>query len=222
MSARETILSTIRSSLHVTGDDATRRAAVDARLQSTPRGIVPQRGQGSPEQQVATFIAEATRVQATVAELANPDEVPREIARYLSANNLPATLRMGSDQRLSHLNWSATQLTISQGPSAGDDLNGLSHAEGGIAETGTLCLLSGPHNPTTLNFLPDNHIVILKRADLVGDLESLWSRLRQRFGAGTLPRTVNLITGPSRSADIEQQMLLGAHGPRRLHILIVP
>jgi len=81
--------------------------------------------------------------------------------------------------------------------------------------------LSGPANPTTLNFLPDNHIVVLKRADLVGDLESLWSRLRQRFGAGTLPRTVNLITGPSRSADIEQKMLLGAHGPRRLHILIV-
>jgi len=222
MSARDTILSTIRNSLHVTSDDATRRAAVEARLQSTPRGIVPQRGQGSLEQQVATFISEASRVQATITELTSSNDIPREIARYLSANNLPATLRMGSDERLAQLNWGLTQLTLSHGPSSGDDLNGLSHAEGAIAETGTLCLLSSASNPTTLNFLPDNHIVVLKRADLVGDLESLWSRLRQRFGAGTWPRTVNLITGPSRSADIEQQMLLGAHGPRRLHILIVP
>ena len=221
MSARDTILSTIRNSLRAGADDATRRAAVDARLQSTPRGIVPQRGQGSAEQQVATFMAEAIRVQATVAELASEADIPREIARYLSANNLPATLRVGADERLAHLDWRATQLTLSHGPSAGDDLNALSHAEAGIAETGTLCLLSGPANPTTLNFLPDNHIVVLKRADLVGDLESLWSRLRQRFGAGTLPRTVNLITGPSRSADIEQKMLLGAHGPRRLHSLTV-
>lgn len=221
MSARETILSTIRSSLRASSDDATRRAAVDARLSSTPRGIVPARGQGDGAQQLATFISEATRVQATVAELASEADIPHEIARYLAQNNLPATLRMGADERLTRLNWDATQLTIAQGPSKGDDLNGLSHAEAGIAETGTLCLLSGLANPTTLNFLPDNHIVVLRRADLVGDLETLWSRLRQRFGAGQLPRTVNLITGPSRSADIEQQMLLGAHGPRRLHILIL-
>lgn len=221
MSARETILSTIRSSLRVSADDATRRAAVDARLSTTPRGIVPARGQGDRAQQVATFISEATRVQATVTEVQSEADIPQEIARYLAQNNLPASLRMGADDRLTRLDWSATQLTITQGPSKGDDLNGLSHAEAGIAETGTLCLLSGPANPTTLNFLPDNHIVVLRRADLVGDLETLWTLLRQRFGAGHLPRTVNLITGPSRSADIEQQMLLGAHGPRRLHILIL-
>jgi L-lactate dehydrogenase complex protein LldG len=222
MSARDDILATIRASLNVGSDDGARRAAVEARLQNTPRGIVPIRGQGDLSAQIATFIAEATRVQASIAELASAEDIPHEVARYLTAHNLPATLRMGADDRLTKLNWLATPLGISSGPSAGDDLNGLSHAEAGIAETGTLCLLSGSANPTTLNFLPDNHIVILKRGDLVGDLESLWSRLRQRFGSGLLPRTVNLITGPSRSADIEQQMLLGAHGPRRLHILLIP
>jgi L-lactate dehydrogenase complex protein LldG len=128
---------------------------------------------------------------------------------------------MGSDPRLCALEWSAAQLEITQGRSNGDDLNGISHAFAGIAETGTVCLLSGAANPTTLNFLPDNHIVVLNQSDLVGDLESAWSRLRLVYGKGQLPRTVNLISGPSRSADIEQQLLLGAHGPRRLHIVVV-
>jgi L-lactate dehydrogenase complex protein LldG len=90
-----------------------------------------------------------------------------------------------------------------------------------IAETGTLMLLSGPSGPTTLNFLPDNHIVVLRASQLVGAYEEAWGRLRELYGPGKLPRTVNLITGPSRTADIEQTIQLGAHGPRRLHILVV-
>ena len=58
-------------------------------------------------------------------------------------------------------------------------------------------------------------------ADIVGDVETAWARLRERFGAGALPRTVSLITGPSRSGDIEQTLILGAHGPRALHIVVV-
>ncbi len=82
-------------------------------------------------------------------------------------------------------------------------------------------MLSGSENPTTLNFLPDNHIVVLDAGDLVGDYESFWTALRGTLGKGVLPRTVNWITGPSRSADIEQTMFLGAHGPRRLHIVLI-
>ncbi|MDX1605990.1 MAG: lactate utilization protein C, partial [Candidatus Competibacterales bacterium] len=89
----------------------------------------------------------------------------------------------------------------------------------GIAETGTLMLLSGPDSPTTLNFLPDAHIVVLPAERIVGPYEAAWQRLRARNEP--LPRTVNLITGPSRSADIEQTLQLGAHGPIRLHILLV-
>ena len=57
--------------------------------------------------------------------------------------------------------------------------------------------------------------------DIVGDYESAWDRLRTAFGKGLMPRLVNMITGPSRSGDIEQKLLLGAHGPRRLHVVIV-
>ena len=95
----------------------------------------------------------------------------------------------------------------------------------GIAETGTLMLASGPDNPTTLNLLPDNHIVLLQHKKIVGSYEDSWSALRKaqsgRRGKRTMPRTVCFVTGPSRSADIEQTLLLGAHGPRRLHIILL-
>jgi L-lactate dehydrogenase complex protein LldG len=107
------------------------------------------------------------------------------------------------------------------GASDGGDLAAVSHAVGGAAETGTLMLTSGPDNPTTLNFLPDYHIVVVGAADISGDLEGFWRTLRATYGRGQMPRTVNLITGPSRSGDIEQKLLLGAHGPRRLHVVIV-
>ena len=221
MSAREDILSNIRRSLGVTGREAPRKAAVEERLRSAPRGVVPARGRLSGAALVDLYRAEAERVAASVAEVSQAQDIVGEVARYLREHNLPASLRIGSDERLNGLDWSGVAMKVSQGPSAGDDLNGLSHAFGAIAETGTLAMVSGADNPTTLNFLPDNHIVVLREADLAGDAETLWDRLRARYGKGLAPRTVNLITGPSRSGDIEQQIVLGAHGPRRLHIIIL-
>ena len=221
MSAREDILSNIRRSLGVTGREAPRVSAVQERLRTAPRGVMPLRGQVSGAERVALFRAEAERVAASVAEVAQAQDIVSEAARYLREHNLPATLRMGADARLAELDWSETAIEVTHGPSQGDDLNGLSHAFGAIAETGTIAMTSGPGNPTTLNFLPDNHIVVLREADMVGDAESLWDRLRAAYGKAIAPRTVNLITGPSRSGDIEQQIVLGAHGPRRLHIIIL-
>ncbi|MDB5570912.1 MAG: lactate utilization protein [Hyphomicrobiales bacterium] len=221
MSARDEILANVRRSLGVSATDAARRANVEGRVQRAAPGVRPLRGQGDEGARVAIFIEQALLVSASVAQVPGLDAVPAEIARYLRAQNLPATLRMGADERLANLPWGETQLSLSTGPSAGDDLNSVSFAEAGVAETGTLALVSGPHNPTTLNFLPDNHIVVLRAGDVEPDYEAVWSRLRARFGKGLMPRTVNLVTGPSRSADIEQKLLLGAHGPRRLHIVLV-
>ena len=221
MSARDEIFASLRRSLRVTGEEAPRRAAVAARLAQTPIGVIPARGQGDAATRIATFTSEALRAAATVTELADADEVPGEIARYLREGNMPATLRMGADPRLAGLPWGATSIEISHGASDGDDANALSVAFSAVAETGTLALRSGPDNPTTLNFLPDNHIVLVFARDVVGDYESVFARLRAEHGAGALPRTLNFITGPSRSADIEQTLLFGAHGPRRLHIGLV-
>jgi L-lactate dehydrogenase complex protein LldG len=82
-------------------------------------------------------------------------------------------------------------------------------------------MVSGSDNPTTLNFLPDNHLVVVAAGDLSGSFEEILEKLRARYGKEKMPRTLNLITGPSRSADIEQTLILGAHGPRKLHIIVV-
>ncbi len=220
MSARDSVLAGVRRSLGVTGTEAPRRFEVERRLAEAPAGVVPERGQGDAGQRLATFKAEAERAQASVAEVATRAEVPAEVARFLRDANCPATVRMGADPRLAAMPWSETALEISSGPSDGHDLNAVSFAFAGIAETGTLALVSGADNPTTLNFLPDNHIVVLRRADVVADYEAAIARLRAAYGKGGAPRTLNLVAGPSRSGDIEQTLLLGAHGPRRLHIVI--
>ncbi|HLW90164.1 MAG TPA: lactate utilization protein [Roseiarcus sp.] len=221
MSARDEILANIRASLGVTGGEAPRRLAVDERLALAPSGVIPARGQGDAATMAAAFKAEAERAQASVVEVAGAADVPAEIARYLRDANLPATLRMGEDKRLAAMPWGETALEVAHGASDGHDLNGASVAFAAVAESGTLALASGPDNPTTINFLPDNHIVVVFAGDIVADYESVWKNLRARFGKGAMPRTVNLVTGPSRSADIEQTLLLGAHGPRRLHIVMV-
>ena len=217
MNARDEIFANIRRSLHVTGAEAPRRQAVHDRLTRTPTGVIPERGQGG----LATFKAEALRAAATLREVGSAADIPGEIARYLREQNLPATLRIGADPRLSGLNWGDTSLAVSHGASEGHDLNGASVAFAGVAETGTLALVSGADNPTTLNFLPANHVVVLFAGDVVGDLESVFASLRARYGAGQAPRTVNFVTGPSRSADIEQTLLFGAHGPKKLHVVVV-
>jgi len=221
MSARDTVLAKIRRSLHVDGRDVGRRAIVIARLEGTPRSVVPARGQLPPEERVALFAKMAEKVSATVAHVESSDAVPEAVADYLRGHNLPAVLRMGDDPLLAGLPWERTQVEVKRGPSDGDDAVGLSHAVAGVAETGTLVLLSGTDNPTTINFLPETHIIAVRIEDIVGDYETAWEAIRARLGRGVMPRTVNMITGPSRSGDIEQTILLGAHGPRRLHIIVV-
>jgi L-lactate dehydrogenase complex protein LldG len=220
-SARDDILATVRRSLGVSGRETTRRDIVADRLRRAPKGVIPARGQLAGAELTALFQTQAEAAFATVAEVAASLDVPAAVAEFLRGHNLPADLRIGGDLRLRAMPWGDTALQIQQGPSDGSDLNAVSHAFGGVAETGTLIMASGPENPSTLNFLPDNHIVILSAKDITGDYESMWDKLRATYGRGQMPRTVNMITGPSRSADIEQTLLLGAHGPRRLHIVIV-
>ena len=86
---------------------------------------------------------------------------------------------------------------------------------------GTMVFVSGPEHPTTLNLLPDNHVVVVRKSQVVGTYEQMMERLRARYGEAAMPRTVNTVTGPSRTGDIEQTMQLGAHGPRRMHIVLV-
>lgn len=221
MSARDDIFGEIRRALHVKGTEAPRRRVVQDRLLNTPRGVIPTRGQGDIVERVATFREEAERVSATVTEVTAAADVPAEVTRYLRDRNLPARIRFGNDAYLDALPFATTGLEIDRGRAAASDQACLSHAFGGVAETGTLVLASGPDNPTTLNFLPDTHVVVIEAKDIAGDYETVWDKVRHSYGQGLMPRAVNFITGPSRSADIGHSLLLGAHGPRTLHIIVV-
>ena len=214
MSARDTLFASIRRSLGVTGAEESRRAAVAERLAQHPRGVIPARGQLPPAERVKLFVEMVEAASGSAEALASADEVPAAVAALLRRHNLPMQVRRGDDPRLAALPWGAQrQLEVTTGASDGHQLASVSHAFGGVAETGTLVMTSGTDNPTTLNFLPDTHIVVLNAKDIAGDYETVWARVRDAFGVDALPRAINMITGPSRSADIAQILILGAHGP---------
>ena len=222
MTPRDIVLGTIRRSLGVTGGEAPRRLEVAARLAGHPSGIVPRRGQLPPAARLELFVRMVEAASGTLERTADPEGIPTAVATFLRGQNLPLAIRHGDDPLLASAPWERVgTLEVRHGPSDSHDLAAVSHAFAAIAETGTLVLTSGPNNPTTLNFLPDVHIVVVSASDVAGDLETVMARLREHFGAGAMPRAVNLVTGPSRSADIEQTLILGAHGPRKLHVIVV-
>jgi L-lactate dehydrogenase complex protein LldG len=222
VSSREAVLAKVRRALGAAPGNAARRRAVEARLGDPQPNLIPARGQLDREGRIALFCAMAEKVSATLRRAERIDDVPILIAAHLRWHNLPLQIRVGADPVLAALPWEKEpHLELLPGPSNGSDAASLSRAFAGVAESGTLVLLSGGDNPTTLNFLPDTHIVVVRADDIEGDYEAVWRRIRELRLPGTLPRTVNFVTGPSRSADIEQTLILGAHGPRALHILVV-
>jgi L-lactate dehydrogenase complex protein LldG len=219
--ARAQILGGIRRSLRrgeLTGDA---RGAVERRLAEPPRGPSVARGQLPQAEKVALFCQWAETLNATVARV-GPAEVPGEVSAYLARNNLPANVAMAPSPVLEGYDWASQKmLSIRRGRGQGSDQVSVTGAFAGIAETGTVVMASGPDHPVSLNLLPDTHVVVLRESDIVGGYEDVWGRLRARYGKDLMPRTVNTITGPSRTGDIEQTIELGAHGPRRMHILVV-
>lgn len=222
MSGREAILMRIRKSLAVGKNDSTRQTRVEERLFSAPVGVIPRRGQLENVAKCKLFAEKAKSVQTTVIEVQGYNKVPEAVASFLRDNNLPSILQMGEDPELVSIPWqNSPYLQIERSINTDSEAVAISHAHSGVAETGTIVLNSGKENPTGNNFLPQAHIVVIDANSIEGDFESAWSKIRIEYGKGVLPRTVNMITGPSRSADIEQTLLLGAHGPRALHIIIV-
>ncbi len=221
-SARDRVLGAVRGALRVTGDEAPRREAVRTRLESPPGTLVPAQGQQAGADALTLFIEKLEAQGASVAQVADAAQIPPAVSEFLRQHNLPAQVRTGADAMLAEAPWDETpSLARLEGRGEAGDAVTLSRAIAGAAETGTLFLTSGTDNPTSLNFLPDTHIVAVRREDIVGGYADGWSKLRALYGPRTLPRTVNLISGPSRTADIEQTIVMGAHGPRRLHVIIV-
>jgi L-lactate dehydrogenase complex protein LldG len=218
--ARDQIFGDIRARLGRGRLDATANVAAEERVNAHRRNLIPARAASLDHAgQIALFISEAQAVDTTIARVANAADVPGAVADFLSSQNLPARLVMTPDPKLDAVPWDARpMLELRRGIAEDSDAAGITGAFAAIAETGTLMLISGADTPTRNNFLPDTHIVVLRASEVVACYEDGWDRLR---AAGAMPRTVNFITGPSRTGDIEQRMVLGAHGPRRLHIVLI-
>lgn len=219
--AKARMMAAVRSALQVRGDEPGRRGAVRARLERTPPGLIPARARRTDEERIATFQAMLEAQGTTVRRVESLKALPAAIAAYLSEQNLPARLRHGADPVLAALSWDGVMVEVAQGPADPDDLVSLSLAVGAAAETGTLFLTSGADNPSTLNFLPDTHCVAVMKDTIHGAFEEMWGQLRGHYGRGKMPRTVNLVSGPSCTADIEQTIIRGAHGPRRLAVFVI-
>ena len=225
-SGRAAVLGSIRRSLGRGPLDEAARAVLDERMAKPTPNLVPARTDISQDERIELFTSMAEAVFATVARVSGADAVPGAVADYLAQHNLPPALVMAPDPALDAYPWGERpMLAIRRGRAEEADRVGVTGAVMGFAETGTLMMTSGPDHPSTLNFLPETHIVVLPAEKIGGAYEEGWAHLRAEGGpdvdANFMPRTVNLVTGPSRTADIEQTIALGAHGPRRLHIVIV-
>ena len=191
--------------------------ALETYLRAHPRGALPP----IEDDLVAHFRARAESMQSTSDEVANEAEVPAALARYLRAEKLPMSGCVWP--QLARLNWKGAGLSLepraARRENGGDDAIGVTGAFAAIAETGTLMLVSGPSTPASVSLLPETHVAVLAADRVVAHMEQAWDMARAEFGQ--LPRAVNFISGPSRTGDIEQQLVLGAHGPYRVHIIIV-
>ena len=216
MSARDNILARIRSQTGKPGvTSESELASVRSHIARHERGPVPSIAMHDP---VRHFIKECARLNTTLAEVANVAEVPREVARYIAAEALLP--RCVGWQELSVLDWQAAGIRFDNRPATGDDLIGVTGCYCAIGETGTLLLLGAPATPKTTALLPETHICIVKKSRMVPTMEDAFSLMRGEIGEP--PRATFFVSGPSRTADIEQTIVIGAHGPYRVHVVLIP
>lgn len=212
MSARENILGRIRASLHREADDGASssvRAHISARAMS-PRPRVT-------GDLVAHFRARAIALSTTISDVVEWQSVPAAVAAYLSSNALP--MHAVCWTALGDLDWVKHGVAMEVRPARESDKVGITDVFCAIAETGTLMTLSGARTPPVTSLLPETHIAVLRAAQIVPSMEEAWQRLRET--PDYPPRAVSCISGPSRTADIEQTLTFGAHGPYRVHVILV-
>ena len=178
-----------------------------------------------PADLVERFIERAKAMASTVERIASIEQVPAAVAGYLDALVLPPELAAQKSHagvcwpEFGGLDWSGAGLSIETRPTTGGDRLGITGCFCAIAETGTLVMTSGADTPTATTLLPDTHVAVVRAQRVVSGMEEAFARLRAE--RGVMPRAVNLISGPSRTGDIEQTIVLGAHGPFRLHLLVL-
>lgn len=222
--ARSAILASVRKAL------GRREADAQAQAQAQAETYVAAHAQGPRPtlrgDVVQTFIERATHMESTVERIAARADIPTAVARYLDALELPEPIAAQKSHvgvcwtEFADLDWRGAGLAIEARPTTGGDRLGITGTFCAIAETGTLVVVSGAATPTGTTLLPDTHIAVLSAGAIVPGMEEALARVRA--SGSVMPRGVHLISGPSRTGDIEQTIVLGAHGPYRVHILLLP
>ena len=215
--SREAVLARVRAALGRSGRDDAARAAALAYIAARKQGPRPAVAADS----VTRFLARATDMASTVEHVANLDAVPAAVASYLATlGSAGEAARSGVCwPRFATLGWTQAGLTVESRPTVGHDTLGITGCFCAIAETGTLVMASGMQTPSATFLLTDTHVAIVLADQVVPGMEEAFARIRSEQGA--MPRALNLVSGPSRTGDIEQTIVLGAHGPRRMHVILV-
>ncbi len=214
MSARDNILARVRRGLGLSGDIAgLERPAVQEYIRQNPRGPRPTYHWSD---HVVRFQERSEKLGTSVDRVASLSEVPEAVARYLKEKALPQEGVVWHG--LHALEWERAGLMLAARGAHADDLVGVTGAFCAIAETGTLMLLSGVDSPAAISLLPETHIAILDVQRIVSGMEEALALMKSE--RGTPPRAVNFVSGPSRTADIEQTIVIGAHGPYRVHVVL--
>ena len=212
--SREVIIGRIRERLgRNAANAAPARATIDAALAAKSAGPRPQ----PDADPVAAFQARSGALASTVDLVADLADVPHAVAAYLAEHKLPARAVCVPD--LASLDWRGAGLDVEARGAVDHDLVGITGCFRAIAETGTLMLCTGAATPATVSLLPETHIAVVLASAIVTGMEEGWAAARAEFGQ--MPRAVNFVSGPSRTGDIEQTIVLGAHGPYRVHVVIV-
>jgi L-lactate dehydrogenase complex protein LldG len=217
MSSREDILGRVRAGLNRNATDAAAaREEMLASLSDRSHGPKPALD-STPQALLERFRIKSEAQSSTVDSVPLESDVPAAIAHYLTSMKLPkAAVAWPS---LAALDWTGAGLKV-EGRGARDaDLVGITGCFCAVAETGTLMLCSSPDTPAAVSLLPETHIAVVRASRIVAYMEEAWALARAELGV--LPRAVNFISGPSRTGDIEQTIVLGAHGPYRVHLVIV-
>jgi L-lactate dehydrogenase complex protein LldG len=213
MSSREDILGRVRRQLRRESAPADAGRDIDAWLAVRREGPRPT----LDGELLSRFKEKSEALSTTVDVVAEWSAVPAAVARYLQNNGLP--MQAVGWPLVSGHEWTAAGIAF-QGRGAVDaDLVGITGCYCAIAETGTLMLLSGPDTPASVSLLPETHVAVLAASRIVAGMEEAWNLARTELGV--LPRAVNFVSGPSRTGDIEQTIVLGAHGPYRVHVVVV-
>lgn len=215
--ARENILARIRKAQGRSGSEPTQAELALVREAIARHEVGPQPAFAHAPDRLGQFRKECERLGTTHATVASDGDIPAEVARYLGANGLGG--RLVGWREFAALDWAAAGVAFEGRPATGQDATGLTGSHCAIAETGTVLLLSSPATPKVTALLPETHICIVRAARVLDTMEESFALLRKEVGEP--PRAVFFVSGPSRTADIEQTIVIGAHGPYRVHIVLV-